>query len=231
MSLPKLKFPTFIDTIPSTKKQIKFRPYTTVEEKILLTAAAEDTTEAFLSAIQQILTNCLIGEVDVLELTSYDVEYLLLRLRAKSVDNISKFKLKDPDDGEYYEVEVDLDQVEVNFTPEHHYHVVADENTTLVLKDPSHAVAASATDDTSILIAVINQVVGVDETGEDIVAKFSEHTREEQEEFINQFSSHTLVDIRTFFETMPAVKINVSYQKNDGTTGVQEVVGIQSFFE
>ena len=85
MALPKLNVPVYEAILPSTQKVIKYRPFLVKEEKILLTALEADETKALSSAVRQIVNNCVQGELDVDKLPTFDIEYLFLRLRAKSV--------------------------------------------------------------------------------------------------------------------------------------------------
>ena len=85
MALPKLNVPVYEAVLPSTEKVIKYRPFLVKEEKILLTALEADDTKVLSSAVRQIVNNCVQGELDVDKLPTFDIEYLFLRLRAKSV--------------------------------------------------------------------------------------------------------------------------------------------------
>ena len=85
MALPKLNVPVYETILPSTEKVIKYRPFLVKEEKILLTALEADDSKALSGAVKQIVNNCVQGELDVDDLSTFDIEYLFLRLRAKSV--------------------------------------------------------------------------------------------------------------------------------------------------
>ena len=85
MALPKLNVPVYEAIFPSTEKVIKYRPFLVKEEKILLTALEADDTKALSSAVKQIVDNCVQGDLDVERLPTFDIEYIFLRLRAKSV--------------------------------------------------------------------------------------------------------------------------------------------------
>jgi hypothetical protein len=111
MALPKIDSPIFMLDLPSTKETIKYRPFTVKEEKILLIASQSDEEKEITSAIEQIITNCAISDVDLKKMTSYDIEYFFLQLRARSVNNIINLSITDDVDGEVYEVEINLDEV------------------------------------------------------------------------------------------------------------------------
>src|SRR6056300_361782 len=92
MSLPKISSPIYRATMPSTGKELKYRPFTVKEEKLLLLAAQSDETAATVDAIKQILENCIVDDVEVDKMPTFDVEYLFIQLRSKSIDNIMNLR-------------------------------------------------------------------------------------------------------------------------------------------
>ena len=118
MALPKVNIPIIELTIPSIKKLVKFRPFLVREEKILLIAQQSGSDTDILNALKQIINNCVQEpNFDVDDLTTFDLEYMFLKIRAKSVENIVKLKYFDHEDEKTYEVDVDLDKIEVEFDP------------------------------------------------------------------------------------------------------------------
>ena len=115
MGLPKIDHPTFDLTIPSTQESIKYRPFLVKEEKILLMAQESGEPNVFVDAITQVLNNCVI-DYDISNLTSFDTEYLFLKLRANSVSDLAKVNIYDDDTEKYEEVEIDLNDVECIIT-------------------------------------------------------------------------------------------------------------------
>ena len=114
MSLPKLSYPIFELTLPSTKQTIRYRPFLVKEEKILLTAQASGEPKDILLALRQVINNCVLTEgIDIEQLTTFDLEYLFIKIRAKSVNNVIKLAYKDLDDEKRYEVEVDLSLIHI----------------------------------------------------------------------------------------------------------------------
>lgn len=113
MPLPKISQPIFSLTIPSTGKTIRYRPFTVREEKLLMIAQESGERKDIINTYKQLINNCCIDPIDVDRLASFDLEYFFVALRAKSVSNIAKVIVKDAEDGEEYEVEVNLDKVEV----------------------------------------------------------------------------------------------------------------------
>jgi hypothetical protein len=114
MALPKINYPIFELILPSTKQNVKYRPFLVKEEKILLTAQISGEPQDIINSIKQVINNCIITEgVDVDKVTTFDLEYLFIKIRAKSVNNVITLAYKDLEDEKRYEVEVDLDQIEI----------------------------------------------------------------------------------------------------------------------
>ena len=111
MALPKIEHPTFGLTIPSTQEDIRYRPFLVREEKILLVAQESGDANQFINAINQVLTNC-VFDYDVTKLTSFDTEYMFLKLRANSVSDLAKINIYDEDTETHVPIEVDLNLVE-----------------------------------------------------------------------------------------------------------------------
>ena len=140
MTLPKVTTPTYELLLPSTDKRLKFRPFLVKEEKILLIAMENNKEEEIFSAIKQIIKNCLFESVDVDQLPIFDLEYIFLQIRAKSVGEISKFRILCPDDKKTYaNVEIDLTKIDVQVDDKHTNKVMIDDKRKLgvVLKYPS----------------------------------------------------------------------------------------------
>lgn len=118
MALPKIDLPIMELTLPSSGEKVKYRPFTVKEEKILLIGqASEDPLQEMLAA-KQVINNCLI-DVDVSELAVFDLEYVLLVLRARSVNNIIEFNIKDSDTEEQITLTLDIDNVSLTTSEEH----------------------------------------------------------------------------------------------------------------
>ena len=117
MALPKIKHPTYSVTIPSTQQSINIKPFTVQEEKILLMAKSSEKTEDVVAAVKQIIQNCIIEAVDVDKLATFDVEYLFVKLRSKSIGEVVDLEYKDPDTEETIKFKVNLDNIEIKNNP------------------------------------------------------------------------------------------------------------------
>ena len=240
MALPKLNVPVYEAILPSTEKVIKYRPFLVKEEKILLTALEADETEALSIAVKQIVNNCVQGELDVDKLPTFDIEYLFLRLRAKSVGEKATIGLKPwgcpKNKGELCEnttqVEVDLEEVKVVRDEKHNPKIMLDDSIGIKMKYPDINVAGLSTgiDNMDAGMRVIKDCVEMIFTEEETHEKDS-FTEKELDEFIDSLNTKQLDKIRNFFETMPTLKHTVKYKcgtcKEEKETTVQ---GLQSFF-
>ena len=120
MALPKLNTPTYELEVPSTDEKIKYRPFLVKEEKILMIAMESKDNGQIVNAVKDIVSECTFNKLDIASIPMFDVEYIFLNIRAKSVGEVSKLKLLCPDDKKTYaDVEVDLSKVEVQVDGEH----------------------------------------------------------------------------------------------------------------
>ena len=119
MSLPKLNTPIYETILPSTEKVIKYRPFLVKEEKILLTALEDTSGKSLPPAIKQILNNCIQSKLDVDKLPTFDIEFLFLRLRAKSVGEVVSIGLKCKECEEVSQIDLNLEEVKVHKNKKH----------------------------------------------------------------------------------------------------------------
>jgi len=230
MALPKITSPTFSVELPSNKRKIKFHPFTVKEEKMLLMAVESNDTDSVSSTIKQVMNNCLVDELDIDELATFDLEYLFLQLRAKSVDNIIELKIKDDDDENMYEATVNLDDAFVDFSKSHTNKIQLNDTVCITMKYPTFNTISKMSDDNikndlvEIVSTSIDKVVDGDELYE-----LTDFSKEEIASFIESFTSKNMREIEKFFQTMPKLKLDVKYNAN-GKEKTKEVVGLQSFF-
>ena len=120
MTLPKINTPEYRLNVPSTDEEIRFRPFLVKEEKVLLVAQETGTDKATYDAIRTIIKSCTLDEIDIDKLPLFDMEYIFLNIRAKSVGEIAKLKVKCPDDEKTeVEIEVDLSKIQVEMNKDH----------------------------------------------------------------------------------------------------------------
>lgn len=232
MSLPKIDLPIYNLELPSTGKKVKIRPFTVKEEKILLTAQESDDPDQMILAVKQIVNNCLI-DCTIDSLAVFDMEYLMIMLRAKSVDNKIEFEIKDPDTEEKIKLELDLNKVKVEKDKEHSKEIKISEEYALFLKYPSlddfsvllTKETQSAEDSYEVMLSCLDKLVSENE-----MYKFSDFTKEEVDEFVESLQSDTIKKIKKFFDTMPRVRHEIKYKNSNGDDKTFVIQGTESFF-
>jgi len=234
MALPKLESPQFVAAIPSTKKKIKYRPFTVKEEKLLMFAMESEDPEQVADAVQGVLANCIETSIDFDTMTTYDLEYLFLQLRSKSVGSLIELKITDPDDGAVYDVEIEVDKIEVVFDKKHDNVIKLNDEVTLMMKDPEYKFVSKLSQEEGkeaevmmeSLINCIDRVL----VGEDEVLLMRDHTKAEQIEFIDSFTAANMKQIENFFNTIPKLSHVIKYKTANGDIKEQEISGLQNFF-
>ena len=237
MALPKIETPSYSMVLPSREGEIKFRPFTVKEEKILMVASETGEQKDMIMAISDVIESCTFGAVDCKDLPIFDIEYMFLQIRAKSVGEVAKFRVLCPDDRETYaEVEVDLTKVDVQVDDKHSNEVVLDKERklgvvfkypTLKNYDVTKSLEKFKTEDVFDLIySCVDHVY----EGEKIYPG-ADSTADEKKEFFDSISQKNLVDIRKFFDSMPKLKQEVEVE--NPKTKVKSIVtlkGLQDFF-
>ena len=238
MPLPKISTPSYELVIPSNKKKIKFRPFLVKEEKVLIIAMESQDNKQIANAIKDVLSACILTRgVKINDLSTFDIEYLFLNIRGKSVGEEVEVMVTCPDDGEtQVPTVINLDDIKVQVNDKHSQDIVLDGEYTLRMKYPSmeefiktnfSSDGEVAVDDTFKLIAsCVDQVYSEEETwaGADC-------TKKELSQFIESLNSKQFKSIEKFFETMPKLSHTVKVT-NPNTKVESEVVleGLQSFF-
>jgi hypothetical protein len=233
MALPKLNKPLFEIKIPSTGKTVMYTPFTVKEEKILLIAQESQESDQMILAIKQILTNCMV-DVNIDNLAIFDLEYLLINLRAQSVNNMLSFKIKDPDTEEEIELEIDINEIEVKFNDAHVDKIVIDDDNYLTMKYPStkqlkQIIELSQKKSTEKMFEMMTSCFDIVVSGED-VHKFEDYSKKEVNDFVETMSSKTIQEVKKFFETMPAMYYEKEYRNSNGDIKTFVVKGTETFF-
>ena len=238
MTLPSIETPRYELTLPSTDKVIQYRPFLVKEEKILLVAMESNNNKEILNATKEILRACTFEKIDVDTLPIFDIEYIFLQIRSKSVGEIAKFKMLCPDDKETYaDVEVDLTKVNVQVDDAHTNNVLIDENRKLgiVFNYPTLEMTKAGfnVDDTNVdtLFDIMSLSINHIYEGEKIYPS-KDSTKEEMKKFLEQLPQTAFVKIKTFFETMPQLRHSVEVE-NPKTKVKSTIVlkGIRDFFQ
>ena len=237
MALPKLNTPTYELEVPSTDEKIKYRPFLVKEEKILMIAMESKDNGQIINAVKDIVSECTFNKLDIASVPMFDVEYIFLNIRAKSVGEVSKLKLLCPDDKKTYaDVEVDLTKVNVEVDDKHTNKLVVDEkrNLGVVLKYPTMNVLKSGTMEnptTEQIFDVLTECVDHIYEGDKIYPA-KDSTQQEIKEFFEDLSQDSFVKIKSFFDTMPRLRHEIEVT-NPVTNVKSKVVlsGLNDFFE
>jgi hypothetical protein len=236
MPLPKIKIPLFDVTIPSSKKQAKFRPFLVKEEKILLMAQSGGSRKEVINALTQVINNCMTyldgKPLNVDELTTFDLEYLFLKLRAKSIDNVIKLQYVDHEDEKTYSFEVPLDDITVQYNEEHTNKIKVDDDIGVIMKYPRAVEINDVNENQSSNEFSMNMLRNCIEKiyDADNVYLTNECTPEEIDEFVDSLSVKAFTDIQKFFETMPRLYHKLEYTNSLGTERIIELSTLDDFF-
>ena len=235
MALPKVNTPTYELVVPSTDEKVKFRPFLVKEEKILLIAMEAQEQSGILNAVKDIVKSCTFDKFDGRKAPIFDIEYIFLNIRAKSVGEVSTVNLRCPDDNEtFVQTEIDLTTVDVQITEGHTNKIELTDEMGIIMQYPT---LDSFTDSTTVINAsnmldVIASCVSqiYDKKGEDVYdAKDS--TKQEIVDFLESLNSKQFLEIQKFFDTMPKLTHTVNIE-NPETKVKSDITltGLNDFF-
>ena len=238
MPLPTIATPTYELELPSTGKTIKYRPFLVKEEKLLVLALESENTKEISTAIQAVLKSCIKSRgVKVEQLPTFDIEYLFLHIRGKSVGEEIEVNLICPDDNETsIPVTINIDDIAVQKPKDHNKQIKLDKNLMMELKYPSleqfvknnfDFEGGSQVDQSFEVIAGCIDKIYTEEE----VWSTSDCTKKEVTNFLEQMSSKQFKEVEKFFETMP--KLSHEVEITNPNTKVKSTVvleGLSSFF-
>ena len=237
MSLPKINVPEYTLVIPSTDEEVKFRPFLVKEEKVLLIAQETGGELALYNAIKNLVINCCYGKVDVDTLPLFDIEYIFLQIRAKSVGEIAKIQVICPDD-EVTEVmvEVDLTKIQVEMDEKHNPRIQLTDDIGILMSYPNLATVLSMKKDTEgesnidSMFQMIQDCMYQIWQGEETF-DIMDYTEKDKQAFLESLNHEQFEKLQVFFETMPTLKHEVEVT-NPKTKVKSKVVleGMNSFF-
>lgn len=230
MALPKIKHPTYAVTVPSTKQQISIRPFTVQEEKLLLMAKTSQNIDDIISAIKQIIRNSIIESVDVDKMSTFDIEYIFLKLRAKSISEIVELEYKEPESGEVIKFKINLDDIQVKFNPEHKNKFNIHEDIGIVMRYPTLNELRTVEQSDNQEEAVLDILFKCIEKIYDNETVYNDFSDQELQDFVNSLPIESMQKIREFFETMPAVEHNVKLKNKEGKILEVTLKGLNNFF-
>ena len=236
MALPKLNTPTYELEVPSTDDKIKYLPFLVKEEKILLMAMESKDNAQIIQAVKDIVKSCTFDKVDVSTMPMFDMEYIFLNIRAKSVGEISKLKILCPDDKKTYaSVDLDLTKVEVQVGDDHTNKIELTDDMGLIMTYPtidSFLDSGIETITANNMLDIIGScVLQIYEKNGEKVYQGKDQTKKELTEFIESMNSSQFRKVQSFFDTMPKLThtIKVKNPKTKKTSDVK-LTGLNDFF-
>jgi hypothetical protein len=238
MPLPKIATPTYELELPSTEQKIKYRPFLVKEEKLLVLALESEDTKQITTAIKTVIKSCIeTKNIKVESLPTFDIEYLFLNIRGKSVGEEIDVNIICPDDEEtVVPIKINVDNIQVQKNPEHTNKIKLDDSIMMEMKYPSleqfiksnFDLSADSTMDQSfeLIGSCIDKIYTEDE-----VWVAADVTKKELMDFLDQMNTSQFKQIEKFFETMPKLSHTIKV-KNPKTEVESEVVleGLSSFF-
>ena len=236
MALPKLTTPTYELEIPSTDEKIKFRPFLVKEEKILMMAMESKKSADIVQAVKDIVNECTFNKINISDMPMFDVEYIFLQIRSKSVGEVSELRILCPDDGKTYgNVSLDLNDVKVQVGDDHTNKIELGNGTGMIMKYPTiDSFRESGIQD--INASNMLEVIGTcilqiyEEEGKKVYDP-KDQTKKELTDFIEQLNTKQFKDVQKFFDTMPRLKHTIKI-KNPKTKKESEITlsGLNDFF-
>jgi len=236
MALPKLNTPTYELEVPSTDEKIKYRPFLVKEEKILMIAMESKDNAQIIQAVKDIVTSCTFEKVNVSTMPMFDMEFIFLNIRAKSVGEVSKIKVLCPDDKTTYaNVELDLTEVEVQVGDDHTNKIELTDEMGMIMTYPtidSFLETGIETITADNMLDVIGScVLQIYEEKGEKVYQAKDQTKKELTDFIESMNSGQFRKLQSFFDSMPKLKHTIKV-KNPKTKKTSDVVlsGLNDFF-
>ena len=238
MPLPKITAPTYELVLPSSGRKCKYRPFLVKEEKLLIIAMESEDTKQITTAVQNVLKNCILTRgIKVEKLATFDIEYLFLNIRGKSVGEEVEVMITCPDDGEtQVPAIINLDDIKINETKEHTRDIKIDDTLSLRMKYPSMdefvknnfdiSEGMDIEDTFELIASCIEQVYSEEESW-----NASDCSRKELVDFIDQLGTKQFKEVENFFATMP--KLSHTLKVTNPKTKVENEIlleGLQSFF-
>ena len=233
MALPKLNTPTYELELPSTSEIIKYRPFLVKEQKILLIAQESGEDKEIARAMSDLVNSCTFGKIDGKTAALFDVEYIFLQIRGKSVGETVELNVLCPDDGETsVSVKLAIDDINITMLENHTNEIMIQDDVKIVFRYPilsDMEGMLSSKSNVETVYQLINRCIQSIHYGDDVYNKV-DITEKDIDEFVDQLTADQFESLVSFFETMPKLR-HVIKVTNPKTKKKNEVVleGLQSF--
>lgn len=232
-SLPKIDYPVHKIKVPSLKKDFQFRPFLVKEEKLLLMAKESDNSADILSAIKQVVNNCSVDpKLDVNKLALFDLEYIFLKLRSVSVDNVIKISYRDSEDKKVYDFEINLEEVKIKYPEKMDNKIKITPQSGIIMKYPS----ASLYDDKEFLNLekdyMFELIIRCIESiyFEDQIYECKDYKKEELNEFLENLNIKVFEQVQNFLLNVPRMEYKILYQNELGNDREIILSSLNDFF-
>ena len=235
MALPKLDTPIHTLVLPSTGQEIKYRPFLVKEQKLLMMAQESEQDDQMYHIMSNIVRACTFDKVDADTVPLFDIEYVFLKLRAKSVGETAKLRVMCPDDEKTYtELEVNLDNIDVQMTENHTNIVELSDKVKIIMKYPQlkdMKMIGADLQGVEQVFSILKYCIHEVHDGEKVYNRI-DVTEKDIEDFIESFSTTQLESVINFFDTMPKLRHTMTIT-NPKTKVKSDIVleGLQSFLE
>ena len=234
MALPKLDTPTYELELPSTGEKIKYRPFLVKEQKILMIASESEDEDEIQNALANLISECTFGKIDPYQVPMFDVEFMFLRIRGKSVGEKIELNVLCPDDNKTRtDITINLEDIDVHMDATHNNEIAVTKNITIFMRYPTLKdmtnIGADTTDVATVFDLIKRCIFEIHD--KDKVYNRIDISEKELEQFIDNLPSVVFENLGEFFNSMPKVSHPVKV-KNPKTKKTGEIVieGIQSFF-
>ena len=231
MPLPELVTPTYELVVPSTKKKLKYRPFLVKEQKVLILALEENDTSQILEAIKTIFKNCISSRFRMDDLSIFDVEYIFLQLRGRSIQETIELEVPCNDDPKTkVPVTVPVDAIKVNFPEGHTNTIKVNDAVTVVMKYPNleYFTKVNFTDQEVDPYELVSTCIDRVYQGEEDWGSF---TPKEAQDWLEQLTTDQFESIQKFFDTMPTLRHELTVTNpNTGVKTSSVVEGLVNFF-
>lgn len=237
MALPIMKTPMYEMTIPSTKQKVKFRPFLVKEEKSLMLAHQSEDATTMLDTLKGVIDACTYGKIDVSKLAMFDIEYIFIQLRAKSVGEISElvFSCKQCNDPKAkMKVNINLSELEVSFSPEHTMDILLFDEVGVKMKYPGiDTINKLKGMNDNDIDTVFNVIIGCIDSIYDAESIYAaaEQSKQDLTDFVNNLTQEQFAKLQKFFETMPKLEKTIEFDcPVCGFHHNQIIQGLEGFF-
>ena len=234
MGLPKLNSANYELSLPSTGATIKYRPFLVKEQKALMIAQESEDDKVIESTFAQIINDCVADNVDPYKMPMFDIEYVFLKIRSKSVGEIAELRVTCPDDEETkVNVSIPLEEVDVQMKENHTNVITLTDDISVIMRYPclGDMKGFNALGETKSLFEMVKRCIHEVHDGEQIYRRV-DMSEKDLEDFIDSMSSKNFESVGEFFSSMPKLSYDLEFE--NPKTKVKSVIpieGLQSFFE